>query len=184
MAVLLLSHAATAAMRRGAFPDNDPLDPRGIAATAAWDRRGQAMAAARVLRSPARCAQDTALALGLAASAEPALADLDYGRWRGLDLAEIAAREPASLAAWLADADAAPHGGESFGAALRRVGAWLDAIDDEDKAILAITHAAIVRAAIVHVLGAPSSALSRIEVAPLALVGLRRAGRGWRLAYE
>lgn len=200
MAVFLLSHAATAAMRRGAFPADDALDARGIAATAAWPRRGQVAAlleaapAARVLCSPARCAQDTAQALALtlapalapalAAAVEPALADVDYGRWRGLELAQVAANEPAPLAAWLGDAQAAPHSGESFGAAVRRVGAWLDAIGDGDHAILAITHAAVVRAAIVHALGAPPSAFFRIEIAPLALVELRRARHGWTLVHE
>jgi broad specificity phosphatase PhoE len=188
--VFLLSHAATAAMRRGAFPGNDPLDARAIEAVAAWGQRGRLPAPedALVLRSPALCAGDTAQALGITAAVVPALADVDYGRWRGLDLGDIAASEPAMLAAWLTDVEAAPHGGESFDAVVLRVGAWLAGLDDRapggNETILAITHAAIVRAAIVHALGAPSSAFARIEVGPLALVELRRSPRGWLLVYE
>ena len=53
--------------------------------------------------SPALCARETAQALGLAAQASEALADMDYGRWRGLRLGEIGAAEQAALAAWSSD---------------------------------------------------------------------------------
>jgi broad specificity phosphatase PhoE len=50
-----------------------------------------------------------------------------------------------------------------------------------EGATLAITHAAIVRAAIVHALGADSSAFARIDVAPLSLARLSGHAGRWNL---
>jgi broad specificity phosphatase PhoE len=158
MRLLLISHAATAAMRGGRFPADDLLDDRGIAAATAWRERLPALRDAIAFSSPAACARDTAQALGLAASVAPELAETDHGRWRGRRLADIAVDESSALTAWSRDPDAAPHGGESFSAVLARVGAWLDGLDDED---------------------APSATFSRIEIAPLSIVELRRSVRGW-----
>jgi broad specificity phosphatase PhoE len=45
--------------------------------------------------------------------------------------------------------------------------------------IVAITHAPVIRAAIIHALGASPHVFSRIEIAPLSVVELRRSRRGW-----
>ncbi|HEY4074701.1 MAG TPA: histidine phosphatase family protein [Herbaspirillum sp.] len=191
--LLLISHAATAAMRSGRFPADDALntlDERALIAAAALRRRLPAMEGeATAFCSPALCARETAQALGLAAQLSEPLADMDYGRWRGLRLAEVGAAEPAALAAWSSDpvAEPAPHGGESFNAVLARVGAWLDMLGDADSAVgspvtgsvIAVTHAPVVRAAIVHAIGAVPQTFSRIEVAPLSVVELRHSKRGW-----
>jgi broad specificity phosphatase PhoE len=190
--LLLISHAATAAMRSGRFPADDAfnaLDQRAMTAAAALRERLPAMASeVTAFCSPALCARETAQALGLAAQVSEALADMDYGRWRGLRLAEIGAAEQAALAAWSSDpaADPAPHGGESFNAVLARVGAWLDMIGDADMtgspftgSLIAVTHAPVIRAAIVHAIGAAPQSFSRIEVAPLSVVELRHSKRGW-----
>lgn len=87
---------------------------------------------------------------------------------------------PAAVHAWLTDPDAAPHGGESLTVLLARVGAWLDADHAGDDAahVVAVTHAAVVRAALVVTLGAPASAFWRIDIAPLTVTVLRgRPGR-------
>jgi broad specificity phosphatase PhoE len=63
---------------------------------------------------------------------------------------------------------------------LRRVGTWLDHLQSHES-IVAITHAAVVRAAIVHALGAGPRAMSRIEVAPLSFVALKLSSDGWKL---
>lgn len=177
--LLLVSHAATAAMRRGDFPADDALDQRGIAATQAWRARLPSAPAAAVLRSPAACAEQTARLLGLAAETAPALDEADYGRWRGQRLSDIAAGEPDALARWLGEPDAAPHGGESVIAVIDRVGTWLDGLAGSSGTVVAITHASIMRAAMVHALGAPADAYFRIEIAPLSLLELRRSNRGW-----
>jgi broad specificity phosphatase PhoE len=118
---------------------------------------------------------------------DAALSDVDYGLWRGQRLNDLAAQAPDALAAWTHDPDATPHGGESFSQVVKRIGEWLDAIDvAPDSAsqavhdVVAVTHAPLVRAAIVHVLGTSPAVFSRIEIRPLAVVELQRSQRrGW-----
>jgi broad specificity phosphatase PhoE len=178
--LLLISHAATAAQRKGAFPDDDPLDARAVDEIAAWRAPDARLPHADLaLASPARCALETAQALGLTAISTPALADVDYGRWRGRRLIDIAGEAPDALVAWTRDPAAAPPDGESFEALRQRVGAWLDAFEPHGT-VLAVTHAGVIRAALLHVLQAPSSSFARIEVAPLSVTALlRNAHGGW-----
>ncbi|MFM0556037.1 histidine phosphatase family protein [Paraburkholderia sediminicola] len=184
--LLLVSHASTAAQRAGRFPADDPLDARGLAeAHAARTRLATADDAAAFV-SPAICARDTAVALGLAASVDAGLADMNYGTWQGRRLADLAAEAPQDLAAWTRDPDAAPHGGESFSQLVKRVGEWLDALDGaKDRApthardVIAVTHAPVLRAAIVYALGASPVVFPRIEIVPLSMIELRRSPRGW-----
>jgi broad specificity phosphatase PhoE len=183
--LLLISHAATAAMRGGRFPGEEALDAfdvhnvRDQAAVAALRERLPVVGDAFVFSSPAACARDTAQALGLVAQVDTGLADAHPGHWSGRRLAEFAVDEAPALAAWSSDPHAAPHGGESFGAVLARVGAWLEGLEDSDI-IIAVTHAAVMRAAIIHALDAPPASFPRIEIAPLSVVELRRSARGWR----
>jgi len=188
--LLLISHASTAAMRAGRFPADDPLDARGLAEAAAARARLSIPDDAAVFVSPAVCARDTAPALGLgaAASVDERLADMDYGLWHGRRLADLAVEAPHDLAAWTHDPDAAAHSGESFSQLVKRVGQWLDALNGalsegvilgNTQNVVAVTHAPVIRAAIVHALGAPPAVFPRIEIAPLSLVELRRSRRGW-----
>ncbi len=128
--------------------------------------------------SPAACARETAAALGLRATPDPALRDAGAGAWTGRDAAAIAAEDPAALADWLRDPDAAPPGGDSARAVLARVAAWMDALGD--GRLVVVTHAAVVRAAIVHALGATPECGLRIDLAPLSRTVLSRNGP-WRM---
>ncbi|EEA01799.1 Phosphoglycerate mutase [Burkholderia sp. H160] len=194
--LLLVSHAATAAQRAGRFPADDPLDARGRAEAEAVRTRLALPTDAVVFTSPAASARDTAAALGLSATPAEALADIDYGKWHGQRLADVADAAPHELAAWTREPDAAPPGGESFGQLVRRLGEWLDAQQADvrscnavneagfaatahGRTIVAITHAPLLRAAIVHALGASPDVFCRIEIAPLSLVELRHSRRGW-----
>ena len=188
--LLLVSHASTAAQRAGRFPADDPLDARGLAAAGAARTRLALPDDAAVFVSPALCARETALALGLAATLDDALADIGYGDWQGRRLADLAAEAPQELAAWTHDPDAAPHGGESFSQLVKRIGTWLEArsaamggtssgASHRAPHVVAVTHAALVRAAIVYALGASAAVFPRIEIAPLSVVELRHSPRGW-----
>ena len=174
----LLAHGATAAIRGACFPDDEALDAQ--AAATLGTRRG-ARAYDLVLCAPARAAVETARALGLQAEGDPGLRDCDYGHWRGLGLKDVANREPDAFAAWLADPAAAPHGGESLAALLERTSAWLSAALARKGAVLAITHAAVVRATVLSALAAPASAFWRIDVAPLSLARLSGHAGRWNL---
>ncbi|GGK66954.1 hypothetical protein Ppa06_23620 [Planomonospora parontospora subsp. parontospora] len=134
-----------------------------------------------VLRAPERRCLQTAQALGLRAGPDPLLADWDHGRWRGMTLAEVEAAEPMELAAWLSDPEAAPHGGESVLDLLGRVAGWLSAA--APGRTVAVTHPAVVRAAVVQVLDAPARSFWRVDAAPLARVALTGRGGHWRLVH-
>jgi broad specificity phosphatase PhoE len=196
----LVAHASTAATASAGFPGDEGLEPRGLAAArAAW---GRLRRPTRVVRSPATAAAETADALELAATVDVGLADWDLGAWRGRTLDELAAADPAAVHTWLTEPGAAPHGGESLAALLARVTAWLGIIDGEGEEgrgdgpggggegddgpgggghVVAVTHAAVVRAAVVVTLDAPPAAFWRIDIAPLTATVLRGGPGRWTL---
>jgi broad specificity phosphatase PhoE len=175
----LLAHGASPATRAARFPDDEGLEASAVCAIQALS--GRLRPYANVLTAPARAARETAATLGLDAEVEMALRDCDYGRWRGLASKDVAEREPEGFAAWLADPAAAPHGGESFAALIERIGVWLTQSLAREGATLAVTHASVVRAAIVSALGASSSSFAGIDVAPLSLARLSGHGQRWNL---
>jgi broad specificity phosphatase PhoE len=175
----LLAHGPSAATRAARFADDEALEASAVGALEA--SRGGLGPYARVLTSPARAARETARTLGFDAEVETALSDCDYGRWRGLAAKDVARREPEAFAAWLGDPAAAPHGGESLAALIERTGAWLTQSLAGEGATLAVTHASVVRAAIVNALGAGPAAFWRIDVAPLALARLSGRDGRWNL---
>ncbi len=172
----LISHAATEAQRRSAFPSDEPLEEREMAKIAAlgWN----APRAQRIVSGPERRVQQTAEALGLTAEVAVELRDCDYGEWRGYTLSEVELRQPEEVFAWLTDPGAAPHGGESILQLITRIGGWLEEQRAQDHTI-AVTHPAVIRSALVHTLQGPPSAFWRIDVAPLSLTDLRWNGRVW-----
>jgi len=179
--LLLVRHAATPATRAAGFPRDEPLDERGRdeAATLA----GALPARCETQSSPALRCRETAAAAGFAApSLVAALAECDFGAWAGRTLADVAAQAPADVAAWMEDADACPHGGESLSAFAARVAGWLDGEAARDGRSVAFTHGGVVKAALVHALGAPLSAFWRIDVAPLSLTELHAHDGRWTVA--
>ena len=173
----LMAHGGSDAARAARFPDDEKLE----ASAALKALSGRLSRYARVLTAPARAARETAAALGLSAEVEPALRDCDYWRWRGLASKNVARSEPDAFAAWLGDPEAAPHGGESLAVLIERTRAWLAQSLARDGATLAITHASVVRAAIVSALGAGPSAFARIDITPLSLARLSGHGQRWNL---
>jgi broad specificity phosphatase PhoE len=178
--VTLIAAAATGNRRRTEFPADAPLDAAG--ARSAGHGALRVRLAERVLISPMIAAQQTAEALGLSGEVTPALADCDYGRWAGASLETIAAAEPEAVAAWLADDTAAPHGGESHRQLRTRVGTWLDHVGATLTGhTIAVTHAAVIRAAIAHAIAGTPLSFWRIDIAPLSQTMLTRSNDQWRL---
>ena len=175
----LIAHGASAATRAARFPDDEGLEAAAVELTEAL--AGRLGPYARVLTAPARAARETARALGLDAEVDPALRDCDYGRWRGLALKDVAEREPEGFAAWLGDPDAAPHGGESLLALTERVGLWLRVQSSGRGSTLAVTHAAVIRAAIVVAIEAEPRSFWRIGVGPLSIWRLSGHAGRWNL---
>ncbi|ABD88056.1 histidine phosphatase family protein [Rhodopseudomonas palustris] len=174
----LLCHPPTAATRAAAFADDEPLDDQGATAAAALS--GKLPRFDRVLSSPARAALQTAAALRLEAETIPQLRDADHGRWRGRPLGDVGAAEPDALALWMSSPEAAPHGGESIAALIARVGLWLDELPFSGR-VLAVSHAAILRGAAIHVLQAPAASFWRVDAGPLSSIELSRNERRWAL---
>jgi broad specificity phosphatase PhoE len=179
--LLLVRHAATAATRAAGFPVDEPLDARGRADAAAL--AGALPARVGALSNPALRCRETAAAAGVdAPRVVAALAECDFGAWAGRTLADLAATSPADVGAWMEDPDAAPHGGESLSAFVARVAGWLDGEAAADGCAVAFTHGGVVKAALVHALGAPLAAFWRIDAAPLSVTELHGHHRRWTVA--
>jgi broad specificity phosphatase PhoE len=174
--LLLVRHASTDAVRAAAFGADEPLDAGGRAAAA----RLRLPRADEVLVSPALRTRETAEACGLAVTgSHPALAECDFGRWAGLTLREVAEREPEAVTAWLNDPDAAPYEGESLSGVLARVRGWMSEQASLTGTAVVITHAGVVKAAVVTALDAPPAAFWRIDVAPLSVTELHAHDGRW-----
>jgi len=173
----LVSHAMTDAMAAGRFPADEPLNDTGrrlVEAVAALEVSGDT----RQLTGPERRARQTAQLLGLKAATEPRLADLDCGRWRGKVLANIG---PVDLEAWLTEPSHAPHGGESIADLIDRVDGWLGSLTDDTLRTVAVTHPAVIRAAILLALDTQAKSFWRIDIAPLSRTVMHFRGGRWTL---
>ncbi|CAG2133863.1 histidine phosphatase family protein [Cupriavidus plantarum] len=117
---------------------------------------------------------------------EPALRDVDYGRWAGRSLKAVADTEPDAFASWLADPDFDGHGGESLSALRARVAQWLMESDWREGGgrkvqTLAVVPANVVKACVLHVLDAPSTAFRHLDIAPASKTVLSMRQGHWRL---
>ena len=177
--LILIAHAETSATRRGVFPSGESLDDRGQKAASQF--AGTLPKADEVLASPAPAARETALALGIEARLDPALADIDVGTWAGRSVMEIGMQDAEAATAWLEDPTFTGHGGESFEQLIARIGGWLETRTATKGIAIAVTHAAVLRAAAIAALGAHPAAFWTIEAAPLAMLILGSDGRRWML---
>ncbi|MCX2182094.1 histidine phosphatase family protein [Streptomyces sp. SKN60] len=177
--VSLIAPAMNAALREARFDDAGPVELplAGVHPLRLAPR-------VRVVSSPSGRCRATAEALGLsdAYEVEPALAGCAMGRWRGRRLDELTAEEPESVAAWLTDPGASPHGGESLRELRTRVAEWLEVLKGLGQGeVWAVAEPDVIRAAVAHALGAPEGAFWRLDVRPLSRTTLSgRAGR-WNL---
>ncbi|MFJ5111840.1 histidine phosphatase family protein [Streptomyces sp. NPDC088551] len=184
--VTLVAAARSSDLYDERFDDDRPLDRVG------WyemQRVAHALVplSAADLRycSPTPRSRTTGDALGYAPLAQPALRDCDMGRWRGFTLAEVMAREPAAVDAWVADPRSAPHGGETLLAFISRIGGWLDTRPAVDiAAIVAVAEPAVVRAALVYALKAPPRTYWYVDVQPLSTVTLTGTPGRWSLRLD
>ncbi|WP_433964103.1 histidine phosphatase family protein [Tunturiibacter gelidiferens] len=164
----LISHAPTSAQRHSAFPADEPLEQSALTKLAAinW----QPPRAHHILTAPELRTQQTAKALNLAATPTNELRDIAYGTWQGRTLADLYAEDPASIAQWLSDPNSTPHNGESIADLITRITNWLTTLlpeaADTQTHTIAITHPAVIRAAILHTLNAPLHSFWRIDIAP------------------
>lgn len=175
----LLCRGATLSNRKGGFDSEEailPMDVTRAARIASHLGRFDTM-----FTAPEQSALETAAAFPSEPRIEPALRDLFYGSWRTRTLDDIAQADPQALQAWLEDPDAAPHGGESLAGLFDRVSGWMDEALTAGGHALVITHAPVIRAAVLKTLAAPLASFWRVDVEPLALADIRSDGRRWAL---
>jgi broad specificity phosphatase PhoE len=178
--LLLVRHAPTSATRASAFPADEALDERGREQAAGL--AAHLPSRATIVSSPARRCRETAEAAGLEAQIDEQIAECDFGSWSGRSLAGVNDEDPDAVRTWMLDADSAPHGGESLAVFCTRVARWLDAQAEHDGRVVAITHGEVIKAAVVHALGAPVLAFWRIDASPLAFTELHAHGGRWTVA--
>ncbi len=176
--ITFLSHAPTSSLRRASFPLDEPLiDGEAQRITSVY---WVAPRAQLVLCGPELRAQQTASALGLEPSISLDLADVNYGAWRGKEMDDIQMSDPEGLSEWLTNVNATPHGGESIAHLIARVERWMERQTGAGH-VLAITHPAVIRAAVLCAMEAPPDSFWRIEVSPMSVTDLRFNGRAWTL---
>ena len=163
-------------MRVGAFPTRE----EGLDAGSLRKAGARRLEASVWLTSPALAAQQTAAALGVSATVDEALRDIDHGSWAGLTFEDVQAADPAGLAVWLANPARGAPGGEGLAEVRARVAGWLRPQAQSNSSVVAVTHPMVIRAAIAETLDMPSAATLRIDIAPLSAVVLSFNGV-WRL---
>ena len=170
---LLLRHGQTAlsAERRFAGRGDIPLTDLGLhqASAAATALAGRA-AVDLVLTSPLGRARQTASVIaertGAPLAVDDDLAETDFGSWEGMSFAEVSERWPAEMASWLAGADAAPPGGESFVAVAARVDAALGRLLEahQGRTVVVVSHVTPIKTIVCRALLAPTAALFRMHL--------------------
>lgn len=163
--------------KRPVFPGGDILD--NIEDGALLPIPGSALRGERFWCGPDPITLQSATALGLDIDVRPELAEMDFGSWRGRTLQDIAQSDPDGLRAWTVEPSATPHGGESVEALLERVGNWLAGCTTLSGRTIAVAPGSVIKACMLHALGAPASAFRRIDIEPMSSVTLVSDGRRW-----
>lgn len=109
------------------------------------------------------------------APVEDRLRPWDLGTWTGRPLQEL------DLEGWRETPSYDAHGGESLQALASRVAGLLQDWHGRDERVLAVTHAAVVKAAVVHALRAPLVAVWDLDVHPASVTELHATTTGWRV---
>ncbi len=172
--LILIAHAPTEALRRAAFPLNEPILDRKGSEEVVW----QAPRVERIYLAPEVRAQQTSHLLGLEGEIIEELLDCDYGTWRGRPMDEVQVDQPDGIQAWLTKPEAAPHGGESIEDLISRAGRWMESLNSV-RSTIAITHPAVIRAAIIYALRIPAQTFWRFDIPPLSLTDLRFSRDVW-----
>ena len=175
---LLLRHGETAlsAEHRFAGRGDIPLTGAGMRqATTTARRLARRGGVDVIVTSPLQRARATAEAAAAATGAplevDDDLIETDFGKWEGLTFAEAAAQWPDAISAWLASADAAPPGGESFATAARRVLGALDRLLTAypGRTLLLVSHVTPIKTLACRALLAPPAAMFRIHLSVASL---------------
>lgn len=139
-----------------------------------------------VYSSPLERARETASALGkrldVPVGVASGLNELDYGDWTGRSL-ESLADDPVWRAYNACRSSTRIPGGESMGEVVARGAAELERIRraHPDGMVAAVSHGDVIRALLLHALGASLDHIHRLEVAPASVSVLRLFEDAWQV---
>ena len=86
---------------------------------------------------------------------DPRWREIDVGTWSGLTWAQVAERDPDTLAAWRAGNDVRRGGGETFAELRERAWAALHDLSEVDGTVLVFTHGGSIRLGVAAAIGLP-----------------------------
>lgn len=162
----LIRHAPVAATKGVIHGPNAPADLSDRDALATL--KAQLPIDCYAVCSPTRRTTETALALGLDPVKQPEFREQDFGAWTGKSHAELAEEpDPAYRDFWIAPADNAPPGGESFANQINRTKAGLEILPP--GASILVVHSGTVRAVLAIALDLSPDAALRFVIDPLSL---------------
>ena len=183
---LLVRHGETplSAEKRMSGRGDPELTDRGRAQAQATAERMRGRTLSVVFSSPLRRARQTAEEIASAAGTdlvvEDGFVETDFGEWEGLTFAEIGARWPREMAAWLADPAVAPPGGESFVETFARVRDARDRVvtAHPGESVVVVSHVTPIKSLLRDALDAPAHALYRMHLDPASLSVVNWHGDG------
>jgi probable phosphoglycerate mutase len=175
--LVLVRHGETelTAQRRYSGRGDVPLHARGLAQADATAARVAALvpAVAAVVTSPLRRCTATAEVIAAACGRAPVvveadLVECDFGLWEGHTFAEVRARWPRELDAWLASTSVAPPDGESFAEVAARVARARSQLlaAYPEKAVVVVAHVSPLKILLRDALAAGDPMLFRLYLDP------------------
>ena len=174
---VLLRHGQTpmSMQKRYAGRSDVPLTDLGVQQAAAAAKRLASAGLDVIVTSPllraVQTAEEVAAATGATVVTDDGFREADFGAWEGLTFAEVQERWPAEMAAWLADPEVAPPGGESLAGVNERVTAALRRVlaARERQTVLVVSHVTPIKTLVAAALLAPPAALYRMHLDVAAL---------------
>lgn len=169
--IVVVRHGRTAANARGLLLGRLDVDLDELG-------RAQAVATAAalptpdlVVTSPLARTRQTAAAFGCEVEVDDRWIELDYGDWDGRPTAEVPAE---AWAAWRADVDFAPPGGESLARLTARVHDALDELASRvaGRRVVVVSHVSPIKAAVGWAVGLGAEVAWRTFVAPASITRL------------
>ena len=176
-ATLLLRHGQTlmSVERRYSGRTDAPLTAAGVQQAAAAAKRLAQADIGVIVTSPlqraAQTAQEVAAVTGAPVVTDDGFRETDFGAWDGLTFTEVNERWPAEMAAWLADPQVAPPGGESFTDVSARVITALHRVlaGRAGQTVLIVSHVTPIKTLVAAALLAPPAAMFRMHLDLAAL---------------
>jgi probable phosphoglycerate mutase len=171
------AHTAAKRFSGGLASANPGLSDEGrhqVRTTAEWlapIAEGIDAVVASPVRRTMESAEILAAVLGKSVDVEPDFAEMEFGRWDGLTLAEVEEQDKTGLEAWFSSTETAPPGGESFQQVEKRVLAGLDRLLEAHpgRTVVVVSHVTPIKTLVAKALGAPLESVFRMELSPASV---------------